>query len=119
MLVIWRCHAPIGPQLIVIFSPLFDYLERRTFEQLTQVLRQSGSGSGEREILAVQQQKQQGLLADKIGRLKNHDDFVVRDSPSTAQRATQAITLGPSKACDLGLRLAAILVGPLDQTRDA
>lgn len=119
MLVIWRCHTPIGPQLIDIFSQLFDYLERRSFEQLTQELRRSGSGSGEREILADQQQKQQGLLAGKIGHLKNHDDFVERDRPSTAQRAAQAVTVDPCKACDLGVRFAAILDGPLDQTRDA
>ena len=84
---------PTRTQLIDIFTQLFDYLERRTFEQLTQELRRAGSGSGERKIFSDQQQKQQGLLAGKIGCLENHDDFVQSDRPSAAQRAAQAVTL--------------------------
>jgi hypothetical protein len=110
---------PPRTQLIDIFTQLFDYLERRAFEELTQKLRRSGSGSGECEILSDQQEKQQGLLAGKIGCLKNHDDFVQSDRPSPAQRAAQAVTLDSGDPRNLGVRFATFLDGALDQTRDA
>ena len=104
---------PARAQLVDIFTQLFDNLERRTFEELTQELRRSGAGSGECEILPDQQEEQKGFLAGKIGCLKNHDDFVQGDIPSTTQRAAQVVTLDPGDPCYLGVRFAAFLNGTL------
>jgi hypothetical protein len=74
---------PPRTQLIDIFTQLCDYLEWCTFEELTQKLGGTGSGSGECEVLPDQQEQEQGLLAREIGCFKNHDDFVQSDRPFT------------------------------------
>jgi hypothetical protein len=110
---------PSRPQLIDIFAQLFDYLERRVFEQLTEELRWSGSGPGKCEMLTSQQEKQQGLLTGKIGCLKNLHDLVQSDRPRAAQRAAQAVTLDSRYPRNLGVGFATCLDGALEQPRNA